>query len=172
MPTNMKLFFPDQEADKLMVEEAIEDDKDLYHNKDKNNINDIKFHSVFRVRNTNEVLLVEDGIYWSEAVEENISPGLSDNLVQDEILALRSRMVQSLEPATWLKCGRGKNRFVTFSDGVHACVRYREEPDKQLVLGEVMSFYLARTLGFTNVPAVILSKVSVVTNYQNYPNIQ
>ena len=38
MPTNMKLFFPDQEADKLMVEEAIEDDKDLYHYKDTNGL--------------------------------------------------------------------------------------------------------------------------------------
>ena len=37
--------------------------------------------------------------------------------------------------------------------------RYRE-PDQELVLGEVMSFYLARLLGITTVPAVILSQVS------------
>ena len=48
--------------------------------------------------------------------------------------------------------------FLTFSDGVHGCARYRE-PDQQLVLGQVMSFYLARLLGLHNVPAVVLSQV-------------
>ena len=139
-------------------EQSGEVTKESHYYKYEDDSEDIKFYSGLRVTNSDEVQLVEDGIYWSEAVEENIAPGLSDDLVQDEILALRSRTVQSLEEPSWLKCGRDKNRFVTFSDGVHACARYRE-PDQQLVLGEVMSFYLARTLGFTNVPAVILSQV-------------
>merc|ERR1712154_135098 len=140
------------------MEDDKKDDNEPHYYKYEDDTNEIKYYSGLGVSNTNEVQLIEDGIYWSEAVEENISPGLSDDLVQDEILALRSRTVQSLETPTWLKCGRDKNRFVTFSDGVHACARDRE-PDQQLVLGEVMSFYLARTLGFTNVPAVILSQV-------------
>ena len=140
------------------MENDQKDDNESHYYKYEDDTDEIKYYSGLGVSNTNEVQLVEDGIYWSETVEENISPGLSDDLVQDEILALRSRTVQSLETPTWLKCGRDKNRFVTFSDGVHACARYRE-PDQQLVLGEVMSFYLARTLGFTNVPAVILSQV-------------
>ena len=141
-----------------VLEEEAEVSKESQYYKVEDDSDDVKFYSGLGVSNTDEVQLVEDGIYWSEAVEDNIAPGLSDDLVQDEILALRSRTVQSLETPTWLKCGREKNRFVTFSDGVHACARYRE-PDQQLVLGEVMSFYLARTLGFTNVPAVILSQV-------------
>ena len=137
--------------------EEVNKESHYYKYKDESS-DDIKFYSALGVTNSDEVQLVEDGIYWSEAVEDNIAPGLSDDLVQDEILALRSRTVQRLEPPSWLKCGRDKNRFVTFSDGVHACARYRE-PDQQLVLGEVMSFYLARTLGFTNVPVVTLSQV-------------
>ena len=140
------------------MEEGQKDDNESHYHKYEEETDEIKYYSGLGVSNTNEVQLVEDGIYWSEAVEETISPGLSDDLVQDEILALRSRTVKSLDTPTWLKCGRDKNRFVTFSDGVHACARYRE-PDQQLVLGEVMSFYLARTLGLTNVPAVILSQV-------------
>ena len=73
-------------------------------------------------------------------------------------MSLRTRQVSKLSPPTWQSCGRDKNRFLTFSDGVHACARYRE-PDHQLVLGEVMSFYLARLLGLNNVPAVVLSQV-------------
>lgn len=157
-----KLLHPGQEADKFMVEVVTLENKKEEVNKDyykyEDESDDIKFYSALGVTNSDEVQLVEDGIYWSEAVEDNIAPGLSDDLVQDEILALRSRTVQRLEPPSWLKCGRDKNRFVTFSDGVHACARYRE-PDQQLVLGEVMSFYLARTLGFTNVPVVTLSQV-------------
>lgn len=162
-----KLLYPGQEVDKFMVEvvplgedmeEGQKDDNESHYHKYEEETDEIKYYSGLGVSNTNEVQLVEDGIYWSEAVEETISPGLSDDLVQDEILALRSRTVKSLDTPTWLKCGRDKNRFVTFSDGVHACARYRE-PDQQLVLGEVMSFYLARTLGLTNVPAVILSQV-------------
>ena len=77
---------------------------------------------------------------------------------QAELMSLRTRRVSSLDTPTWQRCGRDKNRFLTFSDGVHACARYRE-PDQQLVLGEVMSFYLARLLGLNNVPAVVLSQV-------------
>ena len=139
-------------------EEDVKVNKESRYFKYEDESDDIKFYSGLSVNNVDEMQLVEDGIYWSEAVEDNIAPGLSNDLVQDEILALRSKTVESLESPTWLKCGRDNNRFVTFSDGVHACARYRE-PDQQLVLGEVMSFYLARTLGFTNVPAVTLSQV-------------
>ena len=143
---------------RILVEEDVKVNKESRYFKYEDESDDIKFYSGLSVNNIDEMQLVEDGIYWSDDVEETISPGLSDDLVQDEILAFRSRTVQSLDTPTWIKCGRDKNRFVTFSDGVHACARYRE-PDQQLVLGEVMSFYLARTLGFTNVPAVTLSQV-------------
>ena len=100
-------------------------------------------------------------MYWSNEVINNVDPGLDDDTIEAELRSLRSRKVKSLEEPTWLKCGREQNRFVTFKDGVHACARYRE-PHNQLVLGEVMSFYLARLLGIHNVPAVILSQVKFI----------
>jgi len=119
---------------------------------------EVKFHSPLTLKNKNDITLIQDGMYWSDKVINNVDPGLDEETIQAELRSLRSRKVQSLEEPTWLKCGREQNRFVTFSDGVHACARYRE-PHNQLVLGEVMSFYLARLLGIHNVPAVILSQV-------------
>jgi len=118
----------------------------------------VKFHSPLTLKNKGDVTLVEDGMYWSNEVINNVDPGLDEDTIEAELRSLRSRKVKSLEEPTWLKCGREQNRFVTFKDGVHACARYRE-PHNQLVLGEVMSFYLARLLGIHNVPAVILSQV-------------
>jgi len=118
----------------------------------------VKFHSPLTLKNKADVTLVEDGMYWSNEVINNVDPGLDEDTIEAELRSLRSRKVKSLEEPTWLKCGREQNRFVTFKDGVHACARYRE-PHNQLVLGEVMSFYLARLLGIHNVPAVILSQV-------------
>jgi len=118
----------------------------------------VKFHSPLTLEIETGTKIVEDGMYWSKEVEASIDPGLGDNIIEAELTSLRSRKVSSLEKPTWLKCGRDQNRFVTFKDGVHACARYRE-PHNQLVLGELMSFYLARLLGIHNVPAVILSQV-------------
>jgi len=119
---------------------------------------DVKFYSGLSADNHDGDTLIEDGVYWSKQVEDNIAPGLDDDIIQAELMSLRTRRVSSLDTPTWQRCGRDKNRFLTFSDGVHACARYRE-PDQQLVLGEVMSFYLARLLGLNNVPAVVLSQV-------------
>ena len=124
----------------------------------------VKFHSPLTLKSKDDVTLVEDGMYWSNEVINNVDPGLDDETIEAELRSLRSRKVKSLEQPTWLKCGREQNRFVTFKDGVHACARYRE-PHNQLVLGEVMSFYLARLLGIHNVPAVILSQVKSIPRF-------
>ena len=125
------------------------------------------------------VEIVEDGVFWSSALEARVSPGPSDAAVQDELQALRSRRVTRLAEPDWVSffeffkfnlagnsnfnplqihCGRDKNRFVEFSSGGHACARNREGR-AEFVQGEVMAFYLARLLGITNTPAVALSKV-------------
>ena len=87
-----------------------------------------------------------------------MSPGPSDAQVQFKLQELRERKVQSLDKPDWLHCGRDKNRFVHFQDGGHACARFRAN-HAEFVQGEVMAFYLARLLGITNTPAVILSEV-------------
>ena len=92
-------------------------------------------------------------------MEDNIAPGLNDDLIQAELVSLRTRTVSSLGPASPPRCGHGQSRLLSFSDGVHACAHYRDWADQQQVLGEVMSFYLARLLGLHYVPAVILSQV-------------
>ena len=104
--------------------------------------------------------VVEEGLYWSGEVLESLTAGPDSQTLQDQILELRGRKVKSLEEPSWSRCGQqaGQNRFVTFLSGFSACARYRE-PQTHLVLGELMSFYLARLLGMTNVPAVVLSQV-------------
>ena len=149
-----KLQHPGQTADDFMVEIVnLEDDtdkNDVYYKY--NSDDDVKQVS------SDNIEIVEDGVYWSKIVEDNIAPGLDDDLMQAELVSLRTRTVSSVTSASRSRCGRHQSRFITFSDGVHACARYRE-PDHQLVLGELMSFYMARLLGINNVPAVVLSQV-------------
>ena len=105
--------------------------------------------------------ILEDGVFWSSALEARVSPGPSDAAVQDELQALRARRVARLAAPDWVHCGRDKNRFVEFSGkSGHACARNREGR-AEFVQGEVMAFYLARLLGVTNTPAVALSKVGI-----------
>jgi len=118
----------------------------------------LAFHSPLSLENKLGETLVRDGMYWSSEVEATIPTGLPEQLVESELSKLRSRSVKSLEDPSWLRCGREQNRFVRFQDGSTGCARYRE-PNSQLIIGEVASFYLARVLGITNVPPVVLSQV-------------
>ena len=94
-------------------------------------------------------------------MESQVNPGPSDAAVQEELQLLRSRKVSQLTLPDWKHCGRAKNRFVEFAAGSgYACARNREgQAPEEYVQGEVMAFYLARLLGITNTPAVVLSKV-------------
>ena len=102
--------------------------------------------------------LIEEGIFWSAELEAKVPPGPSDQEVQAQMQQLRQRRVTGLDQPDWLHCGRDKNRFVHFDDGSNACARFRSV-HTEFVQGEVMAFYLARLLGITNTPAVVLSKV-------------
>jgi hypothetical protein len=106
----------------------------------------------------NGLKIVENGLFWAEELEAKIAPGPSDMQVQVQIQELRERTVQSVDNPDWLHCGREKNRFVHFQDGGHACARFRSA-HTEFVQGEVMAFYLARLLGISNTPAVVLSQV-------------
>ena len=103
--------------------------------------------------------IVEDGIFWSTEVEAVVPPGPSDQQILIQMQELRDRKVKSLESPNWLHCGRQKNRYVQFEDGSHACARYRGSEHAEFIQGELMAFYLARLLGISNTPAVILSEV-------------
>ncbi|GFU44004.1 four-jointed box protein 1 [Trichonephila clavipes] len=83
---------------------------------------------------------------------------LDDSDAQAALVKLRASRVKRVEAPTWNRCGRPKNQFVVFDDNTKACARYRA-PHQYLVQGEVLSFYLARLLGITNVPVVALSAV-------------
>ena len=116
------------------------------------------FKSNGLIKHQNGFNIIEDGIYWSPELEARVSPGPSDIQVQFKLQELREQKVQNLDKPDWLHCGRDKNRFVHFQDGGHACARFRAN-HAEFVQGEVMAFYLARLLGITNTPAVILSQV-------------
>ena len=102
--------------------------------------------------------VIQDGIFWSSDLENRIKFGPSDGQVQMQLQELRFRTVEKLEKPDWLHCGHEQNRFVQFKDGSKACARFRSN-HVEFVQGEVMAFYLARLLGITNTPAVVLSKV-------------
>ena len=103
--------------------------------------------------------LVEDRIFWSSEIEAAVPPGPTDQRVLIQMQELRDRKIKSLESPNWLHCGREKNRFVHFEDGSNACARYRGPDHAEFIQGELMAFYLARLLGITNTPAVVLSEV-------------
>ncbi len=107
--------------------------------------------------------VIEDGIFWSKELEAKVPPGPSEMVVQSQLQELRNRKVSEVKQPDWLHCGRELNRFVEFEDGSKACARYRSA-HSEFVQGELMAFYLARLLGITNTPAVILSRVR---NFKN-----
>jgi len=102
--------------------------------------------------------LVSDGVFWTDEALRVVAPGPSDFEVQAQMKVLRELGVSEVRDPDWLHCGRPQNRFIEFSDGSHACARYRD-PHKELIQGEIMAFYLARLLGIKNTPTVVLSQV-------------
>jgi len=97
-------------------------------------------------------------IFFPQSVENDLLKK-SRQEVQDQILDLRNSKVVSASFPSNRKCGRGLNRFVKLSSGSEACARNRGILHPELVQGEVMAFHLARILGISNVPTVVLSKV-------------
>ena len=110
---------------------------------------------------------VIDGIFWSSEVEATLPSGPSDQQTFKKIQNLRRKKVKYVDSSYARvdgklrgRCGRPKNRFVSFEDGSNACCRYRGSRDF-MVLGELMAFYLGRLLGISNIPVVVLSEVKI-----------
>ncbi|RUS89549.1 hypothetical protein EGW08_002667, partial [Elysia chlorotica] len=82
--------------------------------------------------------------------------GIPEEEADSWLTSARSGRVQSVRAATWDRCGRPQNAFLTLADGTSACARYRHPRDR-LVLGEVLSYWLSRTLGLDSVPPVTLT---------------
>lgn len=98
-------------------------------------------------------LVIENGIFWSQRLEEGVWNGFGDEHARRwRDRAHRSRVV-SLDPG----CGRTSNRLATFSDGRRACVRYGINLEQ--VQGETLSYYLANLLGICNVPPLALARL-------------
>ncbi|KAG0728500.1 Four-jointed box protein 1 [Chionoecetes opilio] len=132
--------------------------------------------------NRGGVEVVRDGILFSGEVEAKLKdPGMSDEEVGRLLWQVRSRQVVELRDPSWDRCGRPKNQWVKFTGGVAACARYSyfivrclvrqvEEgqltkhypphryPDDHLLLGEVLSFYLARLLRVERVLPATLAR--------------
>lgn len=115
--------------------------------------NDKRFDDDLNGRNSyekenNETLrrIVDDDIYWGQMVENRLPIGFSkrDTEHWQEYLEANTTEIIKIEQG----CGRMQNRLVTFSDGVKACVRYRQNTDQ--IQGELFSFFLGRLLNITN----------------------
>ncbi|XP_013407271.1 uncharacterized protein LOC106171460 [Lingula anatina] len=116
-------------------------------------------------KNQSDFQIVEDRIYWSTTVESMVPKGNTKTDIMKYLDVRKSEVLQVSTPS-WNKCGRLPNQHVVFSNGMSACARYRD-PHNKLVLGEVLSYYLAGLLGLDNVPIVVLSEVdSTVSQWQ------
>lgn len=97
---------------------------------------------------------VQDGVFWSEWLEDLYSVGFAEDYAREWQERARTYRIVKLEPG----CGRISNQLATFADGTKACVRYGINVDQ--VQGEVLTYYLARLLGITNLPPLVLSQLS------------
>lgn len=93
---------------------------------------------------------LEDGIFW---LEDTLPAGFTEEYALDWQKKARTYRVVKLEPG----CGRISNQLATFADGTKACVRYGINADQ--VQGETLTYYLARLLGITNLPPLVLSQL-------------
>uniref|UniRef100_A0A1A8EQC1 Four jointed box 1 n=1 Tax=Nothobranchius korthausae TaxID=1143690 RepID=A0A1A8EQC1_9TELE len=97
---------------------------------------------------------VDDGIFWSKWLEDLFPVGFTEEYARDWRQKARASRVMRLEPG----CGRISNQLATLADGTKACVRYGINADQ--VQGETLTYYLASLLGITNLPPLILSRLS------------
>ena len=83
-----KLMYPGQKSEEFMLEIVSLDDKDdpvvsdTKYYKFEHEDEDVKFYSGLSADNHAGVTLIEDGVYWSKQVEDNIAPGLDDDIIQ------------------------------------------------------------------------------------------
>lgn len=99
-------------------------------------------------------LPLEDGVFWSRSLEARLPAGFSEDRARLWSQRARAQRVVSLEPG----CGRTSNQLATFSDGSRACVRYGINAEQ--VQGETLAYYLAKLLGISNVPPLVLAQPS------------
>ncbi|KAM8891099.1 four-jointed box protein 1 [Spinachia spinachia] len=97
---------------------------------------------------------VEDGIFWSDWLEDLLPAGFTEEHARAWRERARTHRVVKLEPG----CGRISNQLATFADGTKACVRYGINADQ--VQGETLTYYLAGLLGIANLPPLALSRLS------------
>ncbi|TNN87854.1 Four-jointed box protein 1 [Liparis tanakae] len=97
---------------------------------------------------------VEDGVFWSEWLEDLLPEGFTEEYARAWRETARTRRIVKLEPG----CGRISNQLATFADGTKACVRYGINADQ--VQGETLTYYLASLLGITNLPPLALSQLN------------
>ncbi|KAF7659784.1 hypothetical protein LDENG_00293100 [Lucifuga dentata] len=97
---------------------------------------------------------IEDGIFWSDWLEDLLPVGFSEEYARAWRERVRTFRIVNLEPG----CGRISNQLATFADGTKACVRYGINADQ--VQGETLTYYLANLLGISNVPPLALAQVN------------
>ncbi|XP_076847878.1 four-jointed box protein 1-like [Brachyhypopomus gauderio] len=103
----------------------------------------------------NRIEAVEDDIFWSQNLEDDLPVVFSEEHGRAWRHRARRNRVVSLEAG----CGRTSNQLATFSDGTRACVRYGINADQ--VQGETLSYYLGALLGITNIPPLVLARLNV-----------
>lgn len=101
-------------------------------------------------------------IFWAAALMRKLDHGFqSDQRCKQFYQKVTATKIQNLTAGTWNKCGRSGNGYANFSD-TKVCIRYRY-PNDYLILGEILSFALAKYLGI-RVPCVYPSRLSDISD--------
>lgn len=128
-----------------------EDMKDIL----KDNKNSHRVHTIVNVLNKtghvpNDRTVLYNNVYWGPEIEDFMPQGYGENTADVWEKYVEQSEVIKMEPG----CGRMQNRLITFSDGIQACVRYRQNTDQ--IQGEIFSFYVGKLLNLTNLaPSVV-----------------
>lgn len=142
-----------QQSDHVVAAAAVADDHAVFN--DLSGQASSSSSSYEKENNETMRRIIEDEIYWGQVIEERLPIGYGKRDSEDWQNYLESNVTEIIKIEQG--CGRMQNRLVTFSDGVKACVRYRQNTDQ--IQGELFSFFLGRLLNITN---LVPSTASVI----------
>ena len=119
-----------------------------HHAASADNENDLNDSWLTFEKENNETMrrIIQDDIYWGQIIEDRLPQGYGKRDMEDWKEYLKNNVTEIIKIEQG--CGRMQNRLVTFSDGVKACVRYRQNTDQ--IQGELFSYLLGRLLNIEN----------------------
>ncbi|XP_070548667.1 four-jointed box protein 1-like [Ptychodera flava] len=115
----------------------------------------------------NGTSIVEDGLFWSHDVEEEIFADDSDRDIDGEISFMQRSVIAGITDQ--YVGGKGSNYLVYLKDGTKLFARHRT---KCLAIAEIATFHMSRLLGMNIVPTSILTLANPTVPQWNDPKVR